>query len=155
MRQMQRSVTDSIASNYLNHTVLNTLSNDRSPSSANTQSIYNVNSRYGMNSGDDDVAHIFNRNSLNDCLNLRRSIKDLNNNNSYLSTKNNNSVRNSSIFVNGSSVLPTCLPQIPSTPVLLPSNIEQPKLEDENNQQFNHKRPTCLQLNYFKKETSI
>lgn len=106
-RPMQRSVTDTIASNYANNLNFN---------SAST-------SVFRKESGDehDDVAHIFNRDSLNDCLNPRSSLK-------VFQTQ----INSSSGTINNKS----------NSFISKPSNLHI-------------KRPTCLQLNYFKKETSI
>ena len=136
---MQRSVTDTIASSLVN--------NNSTFQSQNM--VDNEESRYAGNAND-DVAHIFNRNSLNDCLNPRRSYKE----SGFLVNKINynyggkmvgNSAGGTSSS-SGSSSNRSTREQIRVMPTAYN------KLIDNNIQQ---RRPTCLPLNYFKKETSI
>ena len=115
-RQMPRSVTDSkgFKSNLSNASTMtnNTLTNIEAQTREHTNEPY------------DDVAHIFNRDSLNDCLNPKRSFKDCGNSmvkNDFFHTRN---------FAE--PIQPT---------------------DHMSGQQL--KRPSCLSLNYFKKETSI
>ena len=108
-RQMQRSNTDILTYNHVGkHDTLN--SKAENSASMNTLTKQQDEEMGTLSSSkkveNDDVAHIFNRNSLNDCLNPRRSFRDIN-----------------------------CNVDIAN--------------------QVQYKRPTCLQLNYFKKETSI
>jgi ankyrin repeat protein len=108
-RQMQRSNTDILSYNHVGkHDTLN--SKAENSASMNTLTRQQDEEMGTLSSAkkveNDDVAHIFNRNSLNDCLNPRRSFRDIN------------------------------------------SNVDVAN-------QVQYKRPTCLQLNYFKKETSI
>ena len=107
---------------------------------------------------DDDVAYIFNRNSLNDCLNPRRSFKE---------NQSANAAKKADLIVSKKS---NC-----KIPVLLGNNSvggtsssgsESSSCKSSANQTALGKcttnlsssyqtRPNCLQLKYFKKETSI
>ena len=134
-KQMHRSVTDTIAATYNKDTLTNSISFIKSKPV------------------EDDVAHIFNRNSLNDCLNPRCSFRECDssltkkptsNYSSYMlinsthstNVKGNNSVGTSSSSSSSSN-----------------TSTDYYNKNGQNNNNF--KRPNCLPLNYFKKETSI
>jgi len=153
--QMHRSITDTIADHAIADATL-------------TNSISFINKKTNKQPPvvEDDVAHIFNRNSLNDCLNPRCSFREcdpavipsnkkptLNGSNygSYMLINNNISAKKNTIInsIGGTSS---------SSSSSNTSNADYcNKINNQNlNTQINQpKRPNCLPLNYFKKETSI
>ena len=109
--QMPRSITDT--KGFL----LNQINNNASSSRVNTLTNKEC---------QDDVAFIFKRNSLNDCLNTKRSFRN------YPSISGYNSYEKKK----------------KSTP-------PPPTLREEDEDEMKRPDPDCLSLNYFKKETSI
>lgn len=109
---------------------------------------------------DDDVAHIFNRNSLNDCLyppSSRRSIAVTTPGNHHNQHQSSSVCQRADyVCVGGSYRLFAATPS-PTTPVN-PTNAMKMMMMMNSNLQNppQPKRPSCLQLNnQFKKETSI
>ena len=141
-KQMHRSITENIA---LNNKTKNNLNLKNSISFGKNKTIQDDN---------DDVAHIFNRNSLNDCLNPRSSYRE------FDSSPNKTNKFNNFSYLNTSNIIKTSQNRIESisSDGSCSSSINK-KTDDQRNNNSNNnniqKRPNCLPINYFKKETSI
>jgi len=153
-KQMQRSITENIA---LNNKTRNDLNLKNSISFGKNKTIQDDNN----NDDDDDVAHIFNRNSLNDCLNPRSSYREFDsspnktnklNNFSYLNTSSN-IIKLSQNRIESNSSDGSCSSSINKKTDDQRNNIGI-NINNNNNNNI-QKRPNCLPINYFKKETSI
>jgi ankyrin repeat protein len=186
--QMHRSVTDYNKMNDLNKRlsssgIYSNSINDFTKSPTLTSLGATINNNPSSNQTD-DTAYIFNRNSLNDCLNSKCSLRNYsliennfdNNNNKKISSKNNNRQKLANNNFSDLVMLPS-KPKHASKPIKLKSDIinsnycnnnycNKSSLNintvmnnnyDNNNNYYEKKnnRPTSLILNNFKKESSI
>ena len=145
VRQMQRSVTDTIGSSGF-YVALE----------ASAKPVRQSSVRSSMNTlnEEDDSAHIFKRNSLHDCLNPRRSFREHHATPSSPPPLLSDRVISTIEENNGGSENNNLSILIGSNSVKKSANDGSPP--NQSSQQITQpKRPTCLALNYTKKETCI